>query len=155
MRAVVQRVLRASVVVEGREVGAIGRGLLVYLGVARGDTDEERAWMLAKLLGLRIFADEANTKMDRSVLDVGGSLLVVSQFTLFGDVRKGNRPSFAGAMAPDAARDAYDAFVRDARERVPVATGIFAADMRVESVNDGPVTIVLERPPGASTGDPS
>jgi len=135
--------------VAGVLVGSIERGLLVYLGVGKGDTDAERSWLLAKILSLRIFGDAAGTKMDRSVLDVGGALLVVSQFTLFGDVQKGNRPSFTGAMDPEAAKRMYESFVHEAAERLPVATGVFGADMAVESLNDGPVTLLLERAFGA------
>ena len=129
----------------GTEVGAIEKGLLVYLGVAKGDTSAERTWMLAKILGLRIFSDEVTGKMNENVLDISGSLLVVSQFTLYGDVGKGNRPSFTGAMAPEPAREMYEAFVSEARTRLPVATGVFGADMQVTSVNAGPVTILVER----------
>ena len=143
MRAVVQRVGAARVEIDGAVVGSIERGLLVYLGVGKGDGDTERAWMLDKILGLRIFQNEAG-KMDKSVLDVGGALLVVSQFTLYGDVRRGRRPSFDGAMPPADAEAAYERFVREARERVGVETGRFGADMRVFSENEGPVTIWLD-----------
>jgi len=144
MRAVVQRVAWAKVEVEGGVVGAIERGLLVYLGAGKGDGDAERAYVLSKVLGLRIFENEAG-KMDRSVVDVGGALLVVSQFTLYGDVRKGRRPSFDGAMPPEAAELAYEAFVADARAQgITVATGKFRADMKVSSLNDGPVTIWID-----------
>ncbi|MBX3223289.1 MAG: D-tyrosyl-tRNA(Tyr) deacylase [Labilithrix sp.] len=146
MRAVVQRVSWAKVEVDGEVTGAIERGLLVYLGAGKGDGDAERAWLLAKVLGLRIFeGDDGKGKMDRSVVDVGGALLVVSQFTLYGDVTKGRRPSFDGAMPPEEAERAYDAFVRDARaEGVRVETGRFRADMKVSSLNDGPVTIWID-----------
>lgn len=144
MRAVVQRVNSASVTVDGEVVGAIERGLLVYLGVGKGDGDDDRRWLLEKILGLRIFYNEAG-KMDKSVVDVAGALLVVSQFTLYGDVRRGRRPSFDDAMAPAEANTAYEAFVADARARgVTVATGRFAADMQVRSENDGPVTIWID-----------
>lgn len=143
MRAVVQRVGAARVEIDGAVVGSIERGLLVYLGVGKGDGDTERAWMLDKILGLRIFQNEAG-KMDKSVLDVGGALLVVSQFTLYGDVRRGRRPSFDGAMPPAEAEAAYERFVREARERIRVETGRFGADMRVFSENEGPVTIWLD-----------
>lgn len=145
MRAVVQRVARASVTIDGTVSGAIDRGLLLYLGVGKGDGDAERAWMLDKMLGLRIFPNDAG-KMDKSVVDVGGSLLVVSQFTLYGDVRKGRRPSFDDAMPPAEAEKQYDAFVREARARIRTETGRFGADMKVESINDGPVTIWLQFP---------
>lgn len=144
MRAVVQRVARARVEVHGEVVGAIERGLLVYLGFGRGDTDEDRAWMLGKIVGLRVFEDESG-KMSRSVEDVGGALLFVSQFTLYGDLRRGRRPSFDEAMPPEDAEKAYDAAVREARATgVRVETGRFRADMQVCSLNDGPVTIWLD-----------
>jgi D-tyrosyl-tRNA(Tyr) deacylase len=143
MRAVVQRVAWAKVEVDGETIGAIDEGLLVYLGAGKGDGDDDRAYVLSKVLGLRIF--EASGKMDRSVVDVGGSLLVVSQFTLYGDVTKGRRPSFDGAMAPEEAEKAYDAFVRDARATgIEVETGRFRAMMKVSSSNDGPVTIWID-----------
>lgn len=144
MRAVVQRVAWAKVEVAGELVGSIDRGLLVYLGAGKGDGDGERAWTLQKVLGLRIF-ENAEGKMDRSVVDEGGALLVVSQFTLFGDVKRGRRPSFDDAMPPADAERAYDAFVREARATgIEVATGRFRADMKVSSLNDGPVTIWLD-----------
>ena len=144
MRAVVQRVARAKVTVDGEVTGAITRGLLVYLGAGKGDDAAARAWTLGKVLGLRIFPNDEG-KMDRSVLDIGGALLVVSQFTLYGDVSKGRRPSFEGAMAPEEAERAYEAFVADARATgMTVATGRFRADMKVESENDGPITIWLD-----------
>jgi D-aminoacyl-tRNA deacylase len=144
MRAVVQRVSWAKVEVSGELVGAIDRGLLVYLGAGKGDGEPERAYVLSKVLGLRIFPNDEG-KMDLSVVDVGGALLVVSQFTLYGDVRKGRRPSFEGAMPPEDAELAYEAFVRDARAQgLTVATGRFKAEMRVSSLNDGPVTIWLD-----------
>ncbi len=143
MRAVVQRVAWAKVEVDGAPVGAIERGLLVYLGAGKDDGDAERAYVLQKILGLRIF--ERDGKMNDSVVDVGGALLVVSQFTLYGDVRRGRRPSFDGAMEPVAAERAYDAFVADARASgITVATGRFRADMKVSSLNDGPVTIWID-----------
>ena len=144
MRAVVQRVAWAKVEVDGEIVGAIERGLLVYLGAGKGDDDAGRAYVLSKVLGLRIFPND-DGKMDRSVVDVGGALLVVSQFTLYGDVSKGRRPSFEGAMPPGEAERAYEAFVAEARAQgVRVATGRFRADMKVSSLNDGPVTIWLD-----------
>jgi D-tyrosyl-tRNA(Tyr) deacylase len=144
MRAVVQRVSRASVSVENRVVGEIGRGLAVLLGVGDHDTEADAATMADKLVGLRIFADDEG-KMNRSVVDGGGGVLVISQFTLLGDVRKGRRPSFVRAAHPDLA----DPLVRRVAERigghgVPVATGEFGSHMEVELVNDGPVTIVIE-----------
>jgi D-tyrosyl-tRNA(Tyr) deacylase len=151
MRAVVQRVDSARVEVAGETVGEIGRGLLVYLGVGKGDSDDDRAFVLKKVLGLRVFPNDEG-KMDRSVLDVGGSLLVVSQFTLYGDVRRGLRPSFDGAMDPGPAEQAFDAFVREARAAVVVQTGRFRAHMTVRSDNDGPVTLIIdsERRQGAA-----
>ena len=143
MRAVVQRVAWARVDVGGDVVGAIDEGLLVYLGAGKGDDDADRAWLLKKVLALRVF-ENAEGKMDKSVVDVGGKLLVVSQFTLYGDVKKGNRPSFESAMPPAEAEAAYDAFVREARDRIGVETGRFRADMRVTSENVGPVTIWLD-----------
>jgi D-tyrosyl-tRNA(Tyr) deacylase len=144
MKAVLQRVREARVDIAGETVGAIGAGLLVLLCAERGDTDAMADRMLAKLLKLRIFSDDAG-KMNRSVQDVGGGLLVVSQFTLAADVSGGNRPSFTQAAAPDEGRRLYDLFVAQARAAHPVvATGVFAADMQVHLVNDGPVTIPLQ-----------
>ncbi len=144
MRAVIQRVTWAKVEVDGEITGAIDRGLLVYLGAGKGDGDDDRAWLLAKIAGLRIFENDEG-KMDRSVVDVGGALLVVSQFTLYGDVKKGRRPSFDGAMPPEDAERAYEAFVRDARAQgLRVETGRFRAHMKVSSLNDGPVTIWID-----------
>ncbi len=144
MRAVVQRVDRASVSVAGAEVGRIGRGLLVYLGVGKGDGEADVEYLAAKVAGLRIFPDEAHS-MNRSVLEAGGEALVISQFTLHGDVRRGKRPSFDGAMEPAVAEALYEAFAaRLAALGVPVARGVFGAMMQVESVNDGPVTILLD-----------
>lgn len=144
MRAVVQRVSWAKVEVDGEVTGAIDAGLLVYLGAGKGDEDADRAYVLSKILGLRIFENEEG-KMDRSVVDIGGALLVVSQFTLYGDVRKGRRPSFDAAMPPEEAERAYEAFVRDARARgIRVETGRFRAHMKVSSLNDGPVTIWID-----------
>ncbi len=143
MRAVLQRVTEAKVDVDGATVGAIEHGLLVYLGVGRGDGNAERALLLEKILNLRIFENEAG-KFDKSVLEVGGSLLVVSQFTLYADATKGRRPSFDDAMPPAEAERAYDAFVAAARTRLRVEAGTFRAHMRVSSVNDGPVTIWVD-----------
>ena len=144
MRAIVQRVASARVRVGERVVGEIGRGLLVFVGVGRDDTPEDVKALAAKICEMRVF--EADGKpMDRSVVDVGGSLLVVSQFTLYGDMRKGRRPSFDGAAAPDRARSVYEELVRELRAtNVPVATGEFQAMMQVELVNDGPVTILID-----------
>jgi D-aminoacyl-tRNA deacylase len=144
MRAVVQRVLQSRVRVEGKTVGEIGRGLLVLLGAGQGDTDREAEWMAKKLMALRIFQDEAS-KMNRSVVDVSGSMLVVSQFTLYGDCQKGNRPSFVGALEPREAERLYLKVVEHVRASgMPCATGVFGAHMEVELVNDGPVTLILD-----------
>lgn len=144
MRAVLQRVSRARVVIGGEVAGAVERGLLVLLGVAPDDTAERARWLADKVVGLRVFADDEG-KMNRDVQEAGGGLLVVSQFTLFGDCKKGRRPSFVGAAGPDVAVPLYEAFVAAARAHgVPVATGRFGADMQVELVNDGPVTFWLE-----------
>lgn len=144
MRAVVQRVSSAKVEVDGEITGAIEHGLLVYLGAGKGDGDGDRTYVLSKVLGLRIFENDQG-KMDKSVVDVGGALLVVSQFTLYGDVSKGRRPSFDGAMPPAEAEAAYEAFVREARAQgIRVETGRFRATMKVSSVNEGPVTIWID-----------
>lgn len=144
MRAVVQRVLAARVEVEGEVVGSIAKGLCAFVGAGDGDTDDDLDYVLRKVIELRVFEDDRG-KMARALADVDGELLVVSQFTLFGDVRRGNRPSFTAAMAPDAARAAIDRFVERAASRVrKVATGRFGADMRVFVENDGPVTIILD-----------
>ncbi|MBR3297651.1 MAG: D-tyrosyl-tRNA(Tyr) deacylase [Clostridia bacterium] len=143
MRAVVQRVKRASVEVENKTVGSIGAGLLVFLGIAPGDTDDDIAYIVKKCTGLRVFEDEAG-KMNRSALDIGGSILLISQFTLHGDARKGFRPSFSSAAPPDIAIPLYEKTIAAFRELIPTETGIFGADMQVELVNDGPVTILLD-----------
>jgi len=142
--AVVQRVSRASVTVEGRVTGRIGRGLLILLGVARGDADRDADFLAAKAAGLRIFADDQG-KMNLAASDVGGDMLVVSQFTLCGDCRKGRRPSFERAADPAEATRLYDYFCGRLRQHgYRVETGVFGAMMDVELVNDGPVTLVLE-----------
>ena len=144
MRAVVQRVSSASVQVEGAVVGEIGHGLLVLLGVARDDTPDDAALVAAKVAGLRIFDDEAG-KMNRAVADVGGSVLVVSQFTLLGDCRGGRRPSYIEAAAPEIANALYETVVGALRAMgLTVATGVFRAQMAVALVNDGPVTLLLD-----------
>ena len=144
MKALLQRVHEARVDIAGESVGAIGPGLLLLLCAERGDSEAVADRMLAKVLKLRIFSDEAG-KMNRSVQDIGGGLLVVSQFTLAADVSGGNRPSFTQAAAPDDGRRLYDHFVAQARVAHPVvATGVFAVDMQVHLVNDGPVTIPLQ-----------
>ena len=144
MRAVVQRVTRAEVRVGGEVTGAIGPGLLVLLGVARDDGEADARAMADKLAGLRIFEDAAG-KMNLAAADVGGALLVVSQFTLLGDARKGNRPSFIDAAGPEEGSALYERFCALLRERgLEVATGVFRASMEVELVNEGPVTILLD-----------
>ena len=146
MRAVVQRVSRAAVRVDGETVGAIGRGFVVLAGFAPGDDEPALAWMAEKLAGLRVFGD-AEGKMNLGIEEAGGAMLVVSQFTLYGDASKGRRPSFIGAAPPEQAEALYDRFVALLRERgVRVETGRFRAMMDVELVNDGPVTLLLERP---------
>ena len=145
MRVVVQRVTRASVTIDGAVAGEIGTGLAVLVGFTDGDDGVAISWMADKLVGLRIFSDEQG-KMNRSVAEVGGGVLIVSQFTLYGDVSRGRRPSFVKAAHPDAAIPLYEAFVEAVRERgVPVATGRVGAMMDVSLVNDGPVTMVIER----------
>ena len=144
MRAVVQRVSRAKVTVAGEVTGEIGLGLMVLLGVADDDAQEDAGYLAEKLVGLRIFSDEEG-KMNRSLSDVGGAMLVVSQFTLFGDCRKGRRPSFIKAARPDQAVVLYKAFVAEVRGRgITVATGRFQEQMDVELVNDGPVTLLID-----------
>ena len=145
MRAVVQRVVSARVLVDGRVVGEIGRGLLVFLGIARDDTPADVAYTAAKVRELRVFESGDGKPMDQSVTAVGGAVLVVSQFTLYGDVRRGRRPSFDAAAAPAGAREVYETFVRELRSAgLPVSTGEFQAMMQVELVNDGPVTILVD-----------
>jgi len=144
MRALLQRVTQASVVVEGSVVGGIGAGLLILLGVAKPDTVAEAEFLADKILNLRIFPD-AEGKMNRSLLDIQGSLLVVSQFTLYGDCRKGRRPGFDAAAPAEQARALYESFVEIARRSgLRVETGVFQAHMEVALVNDGPVTLMLE-----------
>jgi len=145
MRALLQRVSRASVTVDGRVVGQIGRGFVVLVGVTHADTRAEAEWVAAKIAGLRVFDDEAG-KMNLSLADVGGELLVVSQFTLYGDARKGRRPSFSDAAAPERAEPLVDWFVDSLRRAgFTVATGVFGAHMDVEIHNDGPVTLLVEK----------
>ncbi len=145
MRIVLQRVSRARVTVDGRVTGEIGPGLLLLVGFTDGDGEDALAWMAEKVAGLRIFADDEG-KMNRSVHDAGGGLLVVSQFTLYGDTRKGRRPSFVEAARPEVAIPLYERFLELLRATgLPVRTGEFGAMMQVELVNDGPVTLILER----------
>lgn len=145
MKAVIQRVSSASVRVDGAIVGQIGEGIMVLLGVEKGDREASADWLAEKIVGLRIFEDQ-DGKMNRSLIDIGGGLLAVSQFTLAGSCDKGRRPSFDTAAPADEGKRLYDYFV-DAlrRQQVPVETGIFQADMQVALVNDGPVTFILER----------
>lgn len=151
MRVLVQRVARASVSVEGKVIAAIGRGLLLLVGVGRGDTQAPLDRLASRCVNLRIFADEAG-KMNRSVLDLGGEILAVSQFTLYGDASGGNRPGFTEAARPEAAMPLFDEFVSLLARSLgkPVLTGRFGADMKVELVNDGPVTLWLEAAPGSA-----
>jgi D-tyrosyl-tRNA(Tyr) deacylase len=144
MRAVLQRVARASVKVEGETVGEIGRGFVVLLGIARDDTEADTRYMLEKIVTLRVFEDEER-RMNLSLADVDGALLIVSQFTLYGDARRGRRPSWSDAAPPEVAEPLYELFVEAARRTgVRVETGSFRAMMEVELVNDGPVTILLD-----------
>jgi D-aminoacyl-tRNA deacylase len=146
MRVVLQRVSRAEVHIDGDVVGSVARGYLVLVGFADGDSGEAVDWMADKVIGLRVFPDD-DGKMNLSLDEIGGGLLVVSQFTLYGDTRKGRRPSFVGASAPDVAVPLYERFVAALRSRSngSVETGSFGAEMQVELVNDGPVTLILER----------
>ncbi len=144
MRAVLQRVLQASVEVDGQTTGQIKRGLLVFLGVGKGDTEGDVDWMAEKIAGLRVFPDKAD-RMNLSVVDVGGAILLISQFTLYGNCRKGKRPSFDAAAEPETAKRLYGyAIERLGEKGVDVQTGIFAASMRIECVNDGPVTLIID-----------
>ncbi len=144
MRAVLQRVEHAAVTVEGRVAGAIDSGLLVYVGIGKDDRQEDAAWLAAKIADLRIFPDE-EYKMNRSVRDTGGSILVVSQFTLYADARKGRRPGYDRAAPPDAARELYEVFIAQLRGTgLRVETGVYQAVMDVTYTNKGPVTIILD-----------
>jgi D-aminoacyl-tRNA deacylase len=145
MRVVLQRVTRASVSIDGRVAGAIGRGFCLLVGLTHGDTDATVDWMTEKVAGLRLFPD-AEGKMNLGLDEVGGGVLVISQFTLYGDSAKGRRPSFIDAARPETAIPLYERFVGALRARgIEVATGEFGADMQVEIHNDGPVTLILER----------
>jgi len=144
MRALLQRVTQARVVVDGETVGEINRGLLVLLGITHGDTPEQARWLAEKVATLRIFADDEG-KMNRDIIEVGGSMLIVSQFTLYGDARKGRRPSFVDASGPEIAIPLYEAFINAVKALgIPTATGRFGAMMQVELVNDGPVTLMVD-----------
>jgi D-tyrosyl-tRNA(Tyr) deacylase len=146
MKAIVQRVSNSRVVVEGETVGAVGAGVMILLGVTHGDGPEQARWLANKIAGLRIFEDKGG-KMNRSLLDIGGAALVVSQFTLYGDCRKGRRPSFTRAARPELAEPLCEQFVEYLRQAGvgQVETGVFGAHMQVEIHNDGPVTLILER----------
>ena len=145
MRAVIQRVTEARVRVGDRIVGEIGRGLLVLLGIGRDDGPEQVRYIVGKIRDARLFEGDNNKLMDRSVVEIGGAVLVVSQFTLYGDMRRGRRPSFDGAARPELARALYEDLVRELRAtHVPVTTGEFQAMMQVDLVNDGPVTILID-----------
>lgn len=156
MRCVIQRSGPARVTIDGRVAGAIERGLVVLAAFAPGDTDAELEWMARKLPLLRIFEDDEG-RMNRSLAEAGGGILLVSQFTLYGDCRKGHRPSFTGSAAPAVAEEMYERFSGLLRRQWPqVAEGVFGAMMRVDLVNDGPVTIILDREAaGAAAGDPA
>lgn len=145
MRAVIQRVSRASVTIEGKINASIGRGLLVLLGIEDADTQEDIEWLSAKIVNMRIF-DDANGVMNESLLDKGGDLILVSQFTLHASTKKGNRPSYIRASKPDIAIPLYEKMVQQLTEKLgkPIGTGIFGAEMKVELLNDGPVTIVMD-----------
>jgi D-tyrosyl-tRNA(Tyr) deacylase len=144
MRNVIQRVTRASVEVNGEIVGQINRGILVYVGIERGDTEKEIAFMAEKILNLRIFPDEVR-RMNLSVKDIGGEILSISQFTLASYIKKGRRPDFTNAEEPEKARELYEGFNEILSQEINVEKGIFGAMMNIESVNDGPVTFIIEK----------
>ncbi|MCI8589029.1 MAG: D-tyrosyl-tRNA(Tyr) deacylase [Bacilli bacterium] len=144
MRVVVQRSLEASCTVEKKIIGKIPKGLVLLVGFTKGDTEEKIDWMVHKVLNLRIFEDE-NGVMNQSVLEVGGEILSISQFTLYGDVKKGNRPSYIEALGGEEAGKLYQLWNEKLAKAIPVATGKFGADMKIKLINDGPVTILLER----------
>lgn len=145
MRLLIQRVSKASVKVEGECVGKINKGFLVFLGITHGDTKENVDYLVNKLYNLRVFEDE-NEKMNLSIKDINGEILIVSQFTLYADTSHGNRPSFINAAKPDEANELYEYFIEKAKQTgLKIEAGIFGADMKVELLNDGPVTILLEK----------
>lgn len=143
MRAVVQRVDSASVAIDGRINGQIGKGFMVLIGIDENDTEKDLEYICSKLTGLRVFEDEAG-KMNRSIIDAGGAILLISQFTLYGDARHGKRPSFIRAARPEKAIPLYEKAIAKLSEQVHVETGIFGAEMKVQLINDGPVTILLD-----------
>lgn len=143
MKVVIQRVSEASVTIDEKIVGQIGQGLMLLVGVGPEDTQEDLDYAVRKIINMRIFSD-ADDKMNLSVQDIKGSILSISQFTLYADTKKGNRPAFTGAAKPDMASDFYDQFNASLAEYLPVEKGIFGADMKVSLVNDGPVTIILD-----------
>ncbi|GAB4202522.1 MAG: D-aminoacyl-tRNA deacylase [Bacteroidia bacterium] len=145
MRCLIQRVQESKVIVENKITGQINLGLLVFLAIGKDDTEKDIEWMSKKIVNLRIFNDD-NGKMNKSILDVNGELLIVSQFTLYGDAQKGNRPSFAESAAPEKAKHYYELFIQQCEQLLnkKVQTGIFAADMKVHLINDGPVTIWID-----------
>ncbi|MCF8056510.1 MAG: D-tyrosyl-tRNA(Tyr) deacylase [Desulfocapsa sp.] len=144
MRAVIQRVSRASVTVDSEITGQIGTGVLIFLGIHKDDDEKEIKWMVKKIINLRIFEDD-DGKMNRSLIDTNGAMLVVSQFTLYGDCRKGRRPGYSGAAPPETANTLYQQFIEAVRQKnISVASGRFQAHMDVELINDGPVTLLLD-----------
>ncbi len=144
MKLVVQRVLEAKVEVDNKVIGKIGQGFLVLFGVGQGDTKEQADFLVEKLCNLRVFGDE-NNKMNLSIKDIDGELLIISQFTLYADCKKGNRPSFINAASPEIANELYEYFIKKCKEKVKnVQNGVFGADMKVSLINNGPVTIILE-----------
>lgn len=144
MKLVVQRVTNASVTIDGKVIGEINNGFLVLIGIGNNDTEENADYLVKKLIGLRVFGDE-NDKMNLSIKDVNGELLLISQFTLYADCKKGNRPSFVDAAKPDISKPLYEYFVEKCKKQnIKVETGKFGADMKVSLLNDGPVTIILE-----------
>ncbi len=145
MRVLIQRVLESKVIVKNQVVGQVQKGLLVFVGIGKNDSEKDVEWMAQKVVNMRIFSDEAG-KMNRNIKDVNGELLIVSQFTLYADAKKGNRPSFTDSALPDTAKKLYEYFVLKCEEFLEkkVQTGVFAADMKVHLINDGPVTIWLD-----------
>ena len=143
MRIVIQRVTEASVTIEGTVKSAIGKGYLILLGVCEEDNEEDVDWLVKKVAGLRVFDDE-NGVMNRSIIDIGGEALVVSQFTLYADCKKGNRPSFINAGKPDMANELYEYIIAECEKQFKVEKGIFGADMKVELLHDGPFTVILD-----------